>query len=165
VRLTVGILVLALLALAIAPARADEDTVVITSLSSGVYVEIAEATTVEQIVRLLNPNSTTWTPLASEDQFVDTHLLEVRGTKYYYAAGTGSYAGAVIWKNLGSEQYQISQELNDLLQPSLDRLVVLEGEVGFAKTLQIIAGIALALLVGALFFMGLREERKPQVLR
>jgi len=146
------------------PAAAEGESIVLASLSSGVYVEIADPADVSRITEILSSNNT-WTKVPDPSPFRETHLLDFGVSSYTYAAGTGAYAGAALWFDRDTERFLIDEELNTILQPYLDRLAGLEGEVAFAKTLQIIAGVALAILVGALFAIGMREERRPQVLR
>ena len=165
-----GVLALLLLPLLAVPARA-EGTVTLASLDSGVSVAIGDPSVAANLTERLGP-AAPWINLSADNNFRRTHLIIIGSTNscttstcYYYAAGTGSYAGTVIWYDRGQEKYMIDPELNAALRPYLDRLQALEGEVAFARSLQILAGIALAILVCVLLYIGMREEKKPQVLR
>lgn len=156
-------LALLLILLTAAPVQAEGD-VTLTALDSGISVTITDSGVATNLTELLGPNGP-WLPLTADDSFRRTHVILIGDSHYYYAEGTGTYAGAVIWPDRDQEKYFILDDVNTLLAPYLERITQVEGEVAVARTLQILAGVALAVLVCVLLYIGMREEKKPQVLR
>jgi len=147
----------------LSPVVRAEGTVTLRAVGSGLSVAV-DAAAYDAVLAKLGTNQS-WAP---DPTWAPTHelLLATEGSTaqfYYVDAATCRCDGAVL--NSAQDQYLIDETLNSWLRPSVERLHGLEGEVGFARTLQVIAGVALASLVGALFFIGMREERRPQVFR
>jgi len=160
-RALLGIALLVLLVLS--PAASAEGSATLRAIGSGLAIEV-DAATHDAILARLGATAD-WMP---DPTWAPTHeiLLVTEGATaqfYYVDAATCRCDGAVL--NSAQNQSLMDVTLNSWLRPSVERLRGLESEVAFARTLQIIAGVALASLVGALFFIGMREERRPQVFR
>ena len=172
-RAAVGLATLLLL-LTAGPASAEHGFVNLSSVSSGVSLHITDHALVDSLANLTQglPAVEQWSDVTPESGIAASHQLsiyveqdpvDITSTKYY-SQGDGRHPGALLSSDK-TKFFFVGSDVEAQLQPYLDRLSALEGDVAFARTLQIIAGVALAALVCALFAIGMREERRPQVLR
>jgi hypothetical protein len=172
VRLAPIALAILLLSSAVGYVEAQPRSATLTSSTSGLSIEIADPDTLAIFGNISAVGVSPWSevsPAIGEDV---THRITVETTDdqgvridlYDYAPSVAGQHTALLL-NVDHTHGLADQDVIGALQPYLDDLARLEGEVTFARVLQMMAGISLAILVAALFAIGMREERRQRAAR